>query len=186
MPVVGAQPHGGAPSAYQPQSLAHDHHGPVAHHAAPLTTEHLWALADYTGPGHEDLNNALRTDTMDASQQARVDALNQALEKLPPHSGSVFRGTNLPPDVLARYQPGAVVTESAFFSTTMDLNVAQSPAFAGNVEFRILSRTGRDISSLSMYPSEQEVLFQSDATFFVVDRRSDPLTGLTIIEMIER
>jgi hypothetical protein len=108
------------------------------------------------------------------------------LEKFPPHNGSVFRGTNLPPDVLARYQPGAVVTESAFFSTTMDLNVAQSPAFAGNVEFRILSRTGRDISSFSLIPSEQEVLYQTDATFFVVNRRSDRLTGLTIVEMIER
>lgn len=183
MPPLSAQAHGGAPSAYSP---APDHYGPVAPHAAPLTTEHLSALADYTGLGHEDLNDALRTDTMDASQQARVDALNQALEKLPPHSGSVFRGTNLPPDVLARYQPGAVVTESAFFSTTMDLNVAQSPAFAGNVEFRILSKAGRDISSFSLIPSEQEVLFQTDATFFVVDRRSDPFTGLTIVEMIER
>src|SRR3984957_13970189 len=121
LPGVG-QPHGGTPTAYHPQPRAHDHHGPVAHDAAPLTTEHLSAVANYTGPGHEDLNNALRTDTMDASQQARVDALNQALEKLPPHNGSVFCGTNLAADVLARYQTGAVVTESAFFSTTMDLN----------------------------------------------------------------
>ena len=38
MALLGAQPHGGAPSAYQPQSLAHDHHGPVAprqHHWRP-------------------------------------------------------------------------------------------------------------------------------------------------------
>ncbi len=102
---------------------------------------------------------------MDASQQARVDALNQALEKLPPYNGPVVRGTDLPPDVLAQYQPGAVVTESAFFSTSMDPAVAQSTAFAGNVEFRILSRTGRDISSFSMFPSEQEVLFPTGVRF---------------------
>jgi NAD:arginine ADP-ribosyltransferase len=185
LPGVG-QPHGGAPSAYQPQSLAQDHHGPVAHEAAPLMSEDLSALNNYSGLGHEDLNDALRNETVDASQHARVDALNRALEKLPPHNGSVFRGTNLPPDVLARYERGAVVTESAFFSTTMDLNVAQSPAFAGNVEFRIVSKTGRDISAFSLIPSENEVLFQTDAAFFVVDRRSDPLTGLTIVEMIER
>ena len=164
MPVLGAQPHGGAPSAYQPQSLAHDHHGPVAHDAAPLTTEHLSALHNYTGLGHEDLNDALRNETVDASQQARVDALNRALDKLPPYEGPVVRGTDLPPDVLAQYQPGAAVTEPAFFSTSINPAVPQSTAFAGNVEFRVLSRTGRDISSFSMFPTEQEVLFPTGVT----------------------
>ena len=185
-PLLGAQPHGGAPSAYQPQSLAHDHHGPVAHDAAPLTSEDLSALNNYTGLGHEDLNDALRNGTMDASQQARVDALNRALDKLPPYEGPVFRGTDLPPDVLAQYQPGAAVTEPAFFSTSINPAVPQSTAFAGNVEFRVLSRTGRDISSFSMFPTEQEVLFPTGVTFYVLDRRSDPLTGITIIEMIEQ
>jgi len=186
MPVLGAQPHGGAPSAYQPQSLAHDHHGPVAHDAAPLTSEDLSVLNNYTGLGHEDLNDALRNETVDASQQARVDALNRALDRLPPYEGPVVRGTDLPPDVLAQYQPGAAVTEPAFFSTSINPAVPQSTAFAGNVEFRVLSRTGRDISSFSMFPTEQEVLFPTGVTFYVLDRRSDPLTGITIIEMIEQ
>jgi NAD:arginine ADP-ribosyltransferase len=185
-PPAAGQPHGGAPSAYQPQSLAHDHHGPVAHEAAPLTLEHLSALADYTGLGHEDLNDALRTNTVDASQQARGEALNQALEKLPPHSGLVFRGTDLPPEVLAQYQPGAVVTEDAFVSASVDPAVARSPAFAGNVEFWIVSETGRDISSLSSISHEQEVLFPSGMQFYVITRTTDPLTGTTIIEMAER
>jgi ADP-ribosyltransferase exoenzyme len=185
-PPEAGQPHGGAPSAYQPQSLAHDHHGPVAHDAAPLTSEHLSAVADYTGLGHEDLNSALRNGTMDASQQARVEALNQALGKLPPHSGLVFRGTGLPPEVLAQYQPGAVVTEDAFVSTSVDPAVARSPAFAGNVEFRIVSETGRYISSLSSISHEQEVLFPSGLQFYVISRRTDPLTGTIIIEMAER
>lgn len=179
--------HGGAPSGLPPhQSPTLDHHGPVAHTPQPLTAGDLSALADYTGLGHEDLNDALRNRTMDASQQARVDALNQALEKLPPHSGMVYRGTDLPPDVLARYQPDAVVTEPAFFSTSVDPAVARSTSFAGNVEFKILSKTGRDISSISNFSSEQEVLFQTDRQFYVVDRRLDPVTGRTIIEMLER
>jgi hypothetical protein len=169
-----------------------DHHGLGAdngdHHAhtEPLTTDDLTALADYTGPGYADLNSALRSGTLDASQHARVEALNAALEKLPSHSGPVVRGTNLPPEVLERYQPGSIVTESAFTSTTRNPAVAQSPAFAGNVEFRILSSTGRDVSSVSMYPSEQEVLFPAGSKFYVLDRRLDPLTGRTIIEMLER
>src|SRR6185312_13573079 len=116
----------------------------------------LSAFADYTGLGHEDLNDALRNSNMDASQHARVEALNGALEKIPPHGGLVYRGADLPPEVLAQYQRGSVVTEIAFVSTSTDPAVAHSSAFAGNVEFRIVSRTGRDISSFSAFPSEQE------------------------------
>ncbi len=90
---------------------------------------------------------------MDASQPGRVDALNQALAKLPPHHGPVFRGTHLPDGELARYQPGVVVTERAFVSTSVDPAVARFAAFAGNVEFKILSKTGRDISSYSAFPA---------------------------------
>jgi hypothetical protein len=188
---ITKQPHGGAPSTYSPHSPVNDHHGPVAHAddqvpAGPWSSGDPSALADYTGPGHADLNSALRSGTVDASQQARIEALNQALEKLPPHHGPVFRGTHLPDDELARYQPGVVVTERAFVSTSMDPAVARFAAFAGNVEFKILSRTGRDISSVSMFPTEQEVLFPTGVQIYVLDRRSDPLTGRTIIEMIER
>jgi hypothetical protein len=151
-----------------------------------LTSEDLSALNNYTGLGHEDLNDALRTNTVDASQHARVEALNRALEKLPPHIGTVVRGTDLPVDVFERYQPDAVVTEYAFISASKEPAVAQSSAFAGNVEFRILSRSGRDISSFSLFPGEQEVLFPNGMQFYVVDRKSDPDTGRTIIEMIER
>jgi len=177
---------GGAPSGHTPKSSTPDHHGPVTHTAQPLTPDDLSALHNYTGPGHEDLNEALRNDTMDASQQARVEALNRALEKLPPHPGPVVRGTDLPPHVLAEYQPGAVITEPAFVSTSMEPGVAQSSAFAGNVEFRILSKSGRDISSFSLFPSEREVLFPNGTQFYVLNRRADPLTGITIIEMLER
>jgi len=151
-----------------------------------LTSEDLSALNNYTGLGHDDLNDALRTETVDASQRARVEALNRALEKLPPYAGPVVRGTDLPAHVLAAYQPDAVITEAAFLSTSMEPGVAQSSAFAGNVEFRILSKTGRDISSFSLFPSEKEVLFPNGAMFYVLTRTADPLTGRTIIEMIEQ
>lgn len=163
-----------------------DLYGPVISAPGPFSPKDLTSLGDYTGVGYEDLNHALRTDTMDASQQARADALNQALRKCEPHRGAVFRGTDMPAEVLAQYQPGAVITESGFLSTTMDLTVAQSPAFAGNVEFRILSATGRDISSFSVIPDEKEVLFPTGTKFYVVDRKTHPDTGLTVIEMLER
>jgi hypothetical protein len=123
---------------------------------------------------------------VDAAQQARIDALHGALKKLPTYEGPVVRGTDLPPEVLDQYQPGQVVTESAFTSTTTDPAVARSPTFTGNVEFRIMSSSGRDISSLSMFPHEQEILFPPDTEFEVISRTEDPLTGRTIIVMAER
>lgn len=159
-----------------------DHHLPL--HA--LNSDDLAALAHYTGPGYQDLNFALREGALDASQQARVDALHKALEKLPMYEGAVVRGTNLPADVLEQYRPGEIITEPAFTSTSTDHTVAQSPTFAGNTEFRIWSTTGRDVSSVSMFPGEQEILFPAGSKFYVVSKIVDPQTGRTIIEMIER
>lgn len=151
----------------------------------PLSPEHLKPLADYTGMGYTDLNEALRGEALDASQAARVEALKAALSKLPPFEGSVVRGTNLPPEVLAQYRPGDYIIEKAFLSTTRDPVVAQSSAFAGNVEFRIVSFTGRDVSAFSMYPAEQEVLFPANTRFLVLRKTIDPRTGRTIIDMVE-
>jgi ADP-ribosyltransferase exoenzyme len=143
------------------------------------------ALADYTGFGYEDLNDVLRSDAVDASQHARVEALRRALEKLPPYEGPVIRGTNLPPHVLSQYEPGEVVTEHAFLSTTTNTAVARSPMFAGNAEFRILSSTGRDVSPFSVFPDEHEILFTAGTKFHVLSKVIDPLTGRTIIRMVE-
>jgi hypothetical protein len=156
---------------------------PSAH--APLNSDHLAALADYTGSGHDDLNHALRSDALDASQAARVDAVNRALDKLPAYEGPVIRGSDIPAEVLAQYRPGEVIVEHGFLSTTKNPAVAQLPTFAGNVEFQILSKSGRDISSFSMFPAEQEVLFPSGTKFYVVSRSFDPVTGRTFIDMIE-
>jgi hypothetical protein len=150
-----------------------------------LTSDDLSALADYTGLGHEDLNEALRSNALDASQYDRIEAINNALGKLPPYEGPAVRGTNLPSEVLAQYQPGEYIIEKGFMSTTTNPLVAQSPAFGGNVEFRVLSSTGRDISAVSQFPAEQEVLFRSGTRFLIVSKTVDPVTGRTIIEMIE-
>ncbi|WP_297697699.1 ADP-ribosyltransferase [Mycobacterium sp.] len=174
-------PNGHGPHDPSPDNGS-DHHLPLH----PLNSDDLAALAHYTGPGYQDLNFALREGALDASQQARVDALHNALEKLPMYEGAVVRGTNLPADVLEHYRPGEIITESAFTSTSMDHAVAQSPTFSGNTEFRIWSTTGRDVSSVSTYPGEQEILFPAGSKFYVLNKTVDPQTGRTIIEMIQR
>jgi uncharacterized protein YukE len=199
--LVGKSPHGGGPhgpDVGHPSKLpGHDGapHGPGdgpadhGHYPSPteaLTSDDLSVLAHYTGSGYADLNDALRSNVLDASQHARVEALNNALGKLPPYEGPVIRGTNLPPETLAQYRPGEIITEDAFLSTTTDPAVARSPGFAGNVEFRIMSSTGRDVTSVSMFPDEQEILFPSGTSFYVVSKTIDPVTGRTVIRMAER
>jgi hypothetical protein len=188
----GKLPHGhpSEPGLQGPGDVGADEDGLADGHAdpnphVPFNSDDLAALADYTGPGYQDLNDALRNGTVDASQAARVDALNRALEKLPAYEGPVIRGSDIPAEVLERYKPGSVITELGFVSTTMNPAVAQLPTFVGNVEFQIMSTSGRDISSFSMFPGEQEILFPPGTKFYVVDKVVDPVTGTTIIEMVE-
>ncbi|GLE57220.1 hypothetical protein NJBCHELONAE_25280 [Mycobacteroides chelonae] len=150
--------------------------------ASRLDPDDLLALADYTGDGFRDLNSALRSGALDASQQARVDAIKGALEKLPRHEGPVARGTDLPPEVLARYQPGKNVVEDAFTSTSKD----PSATFPGNTYFEIVSKNGRSVDGLSQYPHEAEVLFPPGTAFSVLSKVVDPTTGRTVIRMVER
>ncbi|OSC24311.1 hypothetical protein B8W69_22125 [Mycobacterium vulneris] len=164
------------------QLADHDYPSP----ADDFTPDDLSAMDDYTGLGYRDLNDALRGNAVEASQLARIEAIKSALQKLPPYRGPVVRGTDLPTEVLSQYQPGEVITEKAFLSTSTNPAVARSTAFSGNVEFRIFSNTGRDISSVSLFPGECEILFPPGTRFYVAGKTIDPLTGKTIIEMIER
>ncbi|WP_231124170.1 ADP-ribosyltransferase [Mycobacterium colombiense] len=177
-----------APHEPSDKGPGHDH---LAHHDYPsptddFTPDDLSAMDDYTGLGYRDLNDALRGNAVEASQLARIEAIKSALQKLPPYRGPVVRGTDLPPEVLAQYRPGEVITEKAFLSTSTNPAVARSTAFSGNVEFRIFSNTGRDISSVSLFPGEGEILFPPGSCFYVAGKTIDPITGKTIIEMIER
>jgi hypothetical protein len=159
--------------------------GIPAGHLATMTDADRAALRDYTGDGYQDLNAALRSGILTPDQQARIDAINRALAKLPDYQGIVVRGTDLPQDVLDRYQPGSTVTERAFTSTTTDPAVAGGD-FPGNTEFRILSQAGTDVSPYSAYPHESEILFGSGTDFYVQDRFVDPATAKTVIVMIQR
>ncbi|MBF5001917.1 hypothetical protein IRT45_32880 [Nocardia sp. BSTN01] len=145
------------------------------------------ALLDYTLSGGRELNSALRSGRVDGNALS-VENINEALRKLPDYKGVVsrrVRSSEMPPEVLARYRKGARVTESGFTSTS---RAANGTLFPGDVEFQILSKTGKDITEYSQptFRAEQEVLFPPKATFDVEDRFIDPATGRTIIRMVER
>lgn len=149
----------------------------------PLTSADRAALLDYTGPGFREINPALRSGSVDDAMQARVDAISSALDKLPPYEGTVYRGTDLPPEVLADYQPGQVVSDSAFTSTS----ATQNQAFNGPVEFEIVSYTGREIRMYAHpdYAHQDEVLFPPGTQFAVEARTDDVASGTVRIRMSE-
>ncbi|MEU6188056.1 ADP-ribosyltransferase [Nocardia sp. NPDC047038] len=140
-------------------------------------TEHL-ELRNYTSEGYMELNKALREGTVTPAQQARIDAINHALTKLPRYEGNVYRGAEIGPKISAKYQPGQVVTEDAFTSTTSK----PRSAFYGNVRFNILSRSGRSVKEYSRFPSEEEILFPSGSKFKVL-RRTESRDSDTPLEI---
>ncbi|WP_227984235.1 ADP-ribosyltransferase [Nocardia spumae] len=136
------------------------------------------ALRAYTDPDahlYTDLNTRLRGGIdLDPAQHQLAQDISAALDNLPPHTGTVWRGTSLTPEEIARYVPGETVTEAAFTSTSRD----PRRIFTGNVEFVVHSSTGRDISGHSLRPGEQEVLFDRNTTFEVRGVVHDPNAGL--------
>jgi hypothetical protein len=80
----------------------------------------------------------------------------------------VYRGTTLGPEVIEGYREAArtgdPVVESGFTSTTSD----PSAAFGGNTRFVIRSEHGKDVSPISVFGTEQEVLFRAGTRFRVL------------------
>ncbi|WP_040793319.1 hypothetical protein [Nocardia paucivorans] len=144
------------------------------------------------GPSSKDgrsLTAALResADTgtpLPPAVQRQVDDLNGALGKLPAHEGMLTRHTNLTPEQLAQYRPGATVTEHGFTSATPNpAGANELLAQNSNVEYRILAR-GKNGHDYSEYGTPDEVLFKSGTDFYVQNVIRLP-GGRTRIEMVE-
>lgn len=131
-----------------------------------IPTDNLIAIRGYTTSDYVRLNMALRSQ--DPVELERLHNYIQSavagLEDLPLYRGTVYRGTFLPPEMIVRYTPGAVIKEDAFTSTSLD----RGATFGGNVRFEIDSMHGREVSLLSRYPGEKEVLFSPGTTFRVL------------------
>jgi hypothetical protein len=148
-----------------------------------IPTEDLVAVRGYTSSDYDMLNKALRSS--DPAELARLNAYIRAAEsglsQLPSYRGNVFRGTNLRPEIAARYIPGQIVREEAFFSTSS----SPKGAFPGNTQFSVFSRNGKPVDFLSELPHEKEVLFPPGTQFKVLSVTIDPVTGNRKIVMTE-
>ncbi|MCW1840230.1 ADP-ribosyltransferase domain-containing protein [Prosthecomicrobium hirschii] len=116
---------------------------------------------------HVPINTALVTGRASEAIATVTLCLCQALQKLLPYRGYVYRGIRVP-DLDAfkqRYRIGAIVTWPAFTSTS----ALAAAAFVGNVNMRILSLTGRLLLYYSSQDGEAEVLFAPGLQVEVMD-----------------
>ncbi|MEV4143323.1 toxin glutamine deamidase domain-containing protein [Amycolatopsis sp. NPDC049691] len=131
---------------------------------------HAYTRHEMVGP----LNRALRLggpELLDLAPQAA--ALVSGLNELPPHVGTVSRRVDFHGDpsrlqaFLGRFHEGAHIVEPSFLSSSkVDAEHPRS-TFAGEVEMRIESRTGRDVESMASIGREREVLFKAGSQFEV-------------------
>lgn len=144
-----------------------------------LTVDEVLAIHYYTTvQGVEKMNGHLRDpdSTPEADREAiekRIAAAASGLAKLPQVPGTTFRGTNLPDHVLRNWRQGEVVSDPAFTSTSVDDGVAEGFRKGGNAFVTIAGRTGVDVSQLSYFGLESEILFLPGTRFRVLSAEWD-------------
>lgn len=142
-------------------TLPHGGGGPAGH-------SRFENIGDYTDLGFEDMNEALfDLSKMTPAVQQRIAAVVWELDLLPDYVGRVLRGESLESGDrwLDGYQIGATVTRPGFTSASI------THPFEGNVQHVIESVGGKNVSSVSSHPYENEVLFAPGTQFEVLDRR---------------
>ncbi len=141
------------------------------------------AVLMYTANFYKYMNQVLRgTGSKNREQvafwQPLILATASGINKLKTGKDCrVKRGTSLSEDDLNRIKVHSIFKDPGFMSTTLGEVPAQ---FNRGVTFDIKAKNCRDISSLSLFPAEREVLFPPGATFKVV-RKSGSLSGKNVV-----
>jgi hypothetical protein len=138
---------------------------------AGMTDDQIIAVIGYTGSDYSMLNRALRSKDPGELQRLGpyIQSADRGLAALPNYEGRVYRGAELPPHIIAKYEPGQTVTEEAFTSTSYETK----SKFDGNVVFEIVSRTGKQVEFLSEFSHEKEVLFRPGTKLLVTEKYVD-------------
>ena len=137
-----------------------------------LTLNQKSAIMKYIGSDSYKINEALRNGTnLTQDQKEWVKLLDEALEKIPIYEGQVTRslsfqlqGKEALEEFLEEHKKGDTLEYLAYTSAT--IGEIYNPS--GEVQLTIISKTARNITTLNK--GEQEVLFERNKKFKVVDR----------------
>jgi len=140
-----------------------------------LKEEYIATIA-YTDDGYKDLNYNLRLGLKSDEMNIFKNILNDALDAMDSYIGTVYRATSLNKGQFEKYlnamKNNEPILEKAFTSTTTDherINeFMDNEKIELNMEFVIKSKNGKDISKISIYEKEKEVLFKAGTKFKVI------------------
>jgi hypothetical protein len=127
--------------------------------------EHAYAIneANRLGESHPGFENAQR------STRAIVGALNE----LPDFHGESIRGVDTKGDmraagmIAAHYEVGQTVPEPTMTSSTIKTSPDTKSKFGEDVEIHIISKTGKDVSSLAENPGENEAINKPKTQLYI-------------------
>ena len=111
--------------------------------------------------------------------KAHISALEKALSKLDSHDGIVYRGLELPEDLIQTTLKKGQWIENGFMSTTKD----KGKMYPGNTIMEIRSRNGKDISRIEPLPND-EVLFNRGTALKLVSHRTSKNKGKTMYHLV--
>lgn len=145
-----------------------------------LTQSEMSAIRAYSLDGYRQINRALRSgERLDEAGTLSVNRLEAAIGKLGKYSGVCYRGGVIDHRRYGLYSEsllsGKVVTERAFLSASMDINIAYN--FLGNALYEIISVNGRIVNGFGVFGDEREIIFPPGTKFRVEDISETDIDG---------
>jgi len=140
------------------------------------------ALSYYAGAGYSKLNGVLRgLIAKDPNRLARILDTSAALRQLPDFNGVGYRAADLDPEAAGALRVGTLVCDPGFACITLDPRIA----VAGNTYIVVHSCHGKDLSDVSPFPDEHEVLFQPQVLFRIEENSYHQRTGRRFVTLVE-
>lgn len=135
-----------------------------------VKTSSDFLVYQYTGKCYKKINSELfKVTNQDPDILKLAEQLDAVLCDYPISTSEVFRGANLPDDVVSKYLNSEEISFPAFSSTSKSFTVACEFAKQGNALFRMVSKSGRLIGAHSKHSLEEEVLFRTNTRFKVIN-----------------
>ena len=153
-----------------------------------ITPAHVGALAEYTASGYGSVNEYMAngslpgwSDLARSMTKDRAVMISDLLARLPEFDGPIYRGISMPTAAAAEIKVGRSFKSKTFQSTSQLQQTAAGFAGAGRkiegsravlMEFAP-GHGGRDISGLSEFRNEKEVLIPAAERFTVLSVKDD-------------
>lgn len=133
-----------------------------------LTLEEKAIIYKYTDDGHYVNESLYESKGTKVSEYAIY--LDYCLSKLPNFEGITFRGSDLKPYEIEKYQKALdekiTITEYSFISASRIKK--QADQYRRTALFEIFSKNGKLIKKVSKFVNEQEVIFRKNSKFRVL------------------